>query len=368
MSTAPVRAGVDRRRVLIAEIGQITVVTERVPEPATGQVRVRTLLAGICGSDLHALRGAHPFVPVPYHPGHEVVGIVEETGPGVDPDLVGARVTVEPTLTCGTCKPCRTGRENLCEQLRFLGCGDAEGAMADSFLVRADRLFLVPDDVDDAHAVLIEPLATPVHAVRLAGDLAGKSVAIVGAGTIGLLMLAAVRAHGARFVAVVDIATDKRERARRLGADEVIDGMAADIAQQARMAAGESIDVVFDCVSIEPTLRAAVEMALRGGTVVVVGVPPGDVTVPLALVQDRQVRIQGAATYRTEDYVDALALLRSGAVPVGEVVDRMHDLEDAAVAFADAASGRYGKVVLRGRESVQGGTLAGADEAVRELG
>jgi threonine dehydrogenase-like Zn-dependent dehydrogenase len=348
MSTAAVDV-VDRRRVLVAEVGQVTVVTEPAPDPAPGEVRVRTLLAGICGSDLHAVRGAHPFVPVPYHPGHEVVGVVEATGDGVDPALTGARVTVEPTLTCGACKPCRTGRENLCEHLAFLGCGHAEGAMADSFLVRADRLFGVPDDLDDTQAVLIEPLATPVHAVRLAGDLAGKAVAVVGAGTIGLLVLAAVRAHGARFVAVVDLAADKRERARRLGADSVVDGAVPDVADRVRVAAGESIDVVFDCVAVESTVRASVEMALRGGTVVVVGVPAGDIAVPLALVQDRQVRIQGAATYRTEDYVEAVALLRAGAVPAHAVVDLVHDLDDAAVAFADAASGRYGKVALRCR-------------------
>jgi len=337
-----------RRRVVASGVDDIGVVTEPMPTLRPGEARVRMLLSGICGSDLHAIKGAHPFVPLPYFPGHEVVGIVEATGSDVDPKLCGARVTIEPTLPCGTCKPCQTARENLCERLQFVGCGHAEGAMADFFQIPADRLFRVPDDLDDIEAVLIEPFATPVHAVRLAGDLAGKAVVVVGAGTIGLLVLAVVLAHRARFVAVVDVAADKRERARRLGADAVLDGFSPRLSDDVRAAAGESIDVVFDCVAVEATVRASVEMVLRGGTVVVVGVPGGDVSVPLALVQDRQVRIQGSATYRTEDYEEAVELLRAGAVSAADVVDRAHDLDDAAIAFADAASGRYGKVVLRG--------------------
>lgn len=340
-----------RRRVVVHAVGAVEVVDEPVLAPAAGEVLVRVLLAGICGTDLHAVEGTHPFVPMPYHPGHEVVGVVEAVGAGVDPALRGMRVTVEPTLVCGSCKPCRTDRENLCERLEFLGCGHAEGAMADSFVIRADRLFRIPDELNDTHAVLIEPLATPVHAVRLAGGLAGKTVAVVGAGTIGLLVLAVVRAHDARFVAVVDLVADKRDRASRLGADTVVDAAAPDVAEQVRRMAGESIDVVFDCVATEATVRAAVDMALRGGTVVVVGVPEGDVTVPLALVQDRQVRLQGAATYRTEDYDEALRLLVSGAVHVNEIVDRVHDLDDAPVAFDEAASGHFGKVALRGRDA-----------------
>lgn len=368
MSVATDHGGTGRRRVLVTAAGEVRIITEPAPEPGRGEVRVRTLLAGICGSDLHAVRGAHPFIGLPYHPGHEVVGLVEAIGSGVDPSLRGLRVTVEPTLTCGECKPCRTERENLCEHLSFLGCGDPEGGMADSFLVRADRLFCVPDDLDDIQAALIEPFATPVHAVRLAGDLAGKTVAVIGAGTIGLLVLAVVMAHDARFVAVIDIAEDKRERARRLGADLAVDGASLDLAREVRAAADESIDVVFDCVGSEATIRGSVEMALRGGTVVVVGVPRGDVLVPLALVQDRQVRIQGAATYRTEDFQEAVSLLRVGVVSADKVVDRVHDLGDASAAFADAASGNYGKVVLRSAGGGQEMSTKTSTEPTQKLG
>ena len=184
-----------RRAVVYPD--RIAIETVERPQPAAGEVIVRALFAGVCGSDVHAAHGRHPFVPPPYRPGHEVVGIVTELGPvtgsegveGLGPKVdlqVGQRVVLEPPLPCWTCKMCRTGRPNLCEQLRFFGCGYDQGAMADYFTVPANRLHVVPDSLTDHAAALIEPLATPVHAVGLAGEVAGRTVAVLGAGTIGL--------------------------------------------------------------------------------------------------------------------------------------------------------------------------------------
>lgn len=343
-----------RRRAVVTGVDRIDVVLESAPVPVAGEVLVRMALAGICGSDLHAVKGRHPFVPLPYHPGHEVIGTVEALGTGVTEELLGARVTVEPTLTCGRCKPCLTERKNLCEYLQFFGCGHAEGGMADSFVIGADRLFRLPDDLGDTRAVLIEPLATPVHAVNLAGDVSGRAVAVIGAGTIGLMALAAVRAHGAKFVAMVDLDEEKRARALLMGADVVIDGALDDVAAAVRRAAGESIDVAFDCVAVQTTLDSAISMVLKGGTVVVVGVAEQDVKLPLAVIQDQQVRLQGAATYTTRDYAEAVEILRGTLVAADEIVNCVHDLDDAAAAFTDAASGHFGKVVVRGRPNGDG--------------
>ena len=181
------------RRVVVYP-GRIAVEAADIPAPGPDEALVRTLVAGVCGSDLHAAHGRHPFVPLPYRPGHEVVGVIEAAGSVWAP---GQRVIVEPDLPCWTCKMCTTGRENLCENLQFFGCGYAQGGMADYFTLAANRLHPVPDALNDNTAALIEPLSTPVHAVRLAGDVVGRSVAILGAGTIGLFTLAVLRAHGA---------------------------------------------------------------------------------------------------------------------------------------------------------------------------
>jgi 2-desacetyl-2-hydroxyethyl bacteriochlorophyllide A dehydrogenase len=333
------------RRVVVSREG-VTVTDTATPEPDRHEVRVRSRLVGICGSDVHAVAGEHPFVPLPYLPGHEVVGVVDAVGADVDSVRVGDRVIVEPDLPCWTCKMCVSGRENLCENLQFFGCGWREGGMSDLFTIAANRLHVVPDDLDDEAAVLIEPLSTPVHAARLAGDLAGKAVAILGAGTIALLLLAVVRDAGARTIVVTDVLADKRERALRCGADATVDASDSDAEEQVRNLLGESADVVFDCVAVQTTVTQAVQLASKGGTVVVVGVPVRDVTIALAIVQDHQIRIQGSATYLPVDYQESMRLLR-GPVRPADIISVIYDVADSEQAFAAAASGTETKVLVR---------------------
>jgi 2-desacetyl-2-hydroxyethyl bacteriochlorophyllide A dehydrogenase len=333
------------RRVVATPDG-VQVQQAEAPEPAPGEVRIRSVAVGVCGTDVHAVVAAHPFVPLPYAPGHEVVGIVESAGEGVDPSWVGKRVTVEPDLPCGECATCRRGDINLCERLQFLGCGYEQGAMADLFTIPEGRLHEVPGTLDDLAATLIEPLSTPVHAVRLVGPLERRRIVIIGAGSIGLLALAAVRASGGENVVVTDVRADKRERAVRLGASAAVDATAVDAVQQAREAIGGSADVVFDCVGGEATMRQAIAMADRGGTVALVGVPAGDLTLPMALVQDRRIRIQGVATYLPRDVARAIELLEQGAVDTAEMVTAVRGMEEAAEAFRLASSGDQVKVLV----------------------
>ncbi|MBC7723281.1 MAG: alcohol dehydrogenase catalytic domain-containing protein [Burkholderiaceae bacterium] len=335
-----------RRRIIVSSPGVVEVTEEPTPTVGPREALVSLLVAGVCGSDTHAMHGLHPQMTLPYYPGHEVVGIVEAVGSDVVGLPIGTRVTPEPTLPCRDCKMCRTDRENICENLQFFGCGYREGGMADLFTIPADRLHVIPEDFTDLQAALIEPLATPVHAVGLAGDLTGKAIAILGCGTIGLLVLAAARYHGARRIVVTDVLASKRERALRLGADVALDATAPDIADQVRTQLGESADVVFDCVSIQSTVDSAVEMVGKGGTVVIVGVPQRSVVVQLPSIQDRQIRIQGAATYLARDYAVAVDIIRSGAVSTDEMVTSSYRLADSASAFGAAVGGSEVKVVI----------------------
>ena len=333
------------RRVVIHP-GRIAVETAEVPSPGPAEALVRSLVTGVCGSDLHAARGRHPFVALPYRPGHEVVGIIEATGAQAGDWTPGQRVIVEPDLPCWTCKMCTSGRENLCENLQFFGCGYPQGGMADYFTLAANRLHAVPDALDDNTAALIEPLSTPVHAVRLAGDVAGKSVAVLGAGTIGLFTLAVLRAHGVGRVVTTDPLAAKRDRATALGADATIDASSPDVAGQVRSALGGSADIVFDCVAIQSSMDQAIALADKGGTVMVVGVPARDVTIPLPIIQDHQIRIQGSATYLPADYEESARLLGSGAVRTADFVTATRPLDQVAEAFELAYSGDHVKVLV----------------------
>jgi 2-desacetyl-2-hydroxyethyl bacteriochlorophyllide A dehydrogenase len=255
-------------------------------------------------------------------------------------------VTVEPDLPCWRCKQCCRGAQNLCENLRFFGCGYEQGGMADLFTIPADRLHVIPDGMDYRTAALIEPLSTPVHAVRLAGDVRGKAVVILGAGTIGLLLLAVVRAHGARRVVVTDPVPHKRGLAAAHGADVVLDASSETVVGDARAALGESADAVFDCVAVNATVAQTIAMADKAGTVVIVGVPAREVSIPLPIVQDHQIRIQGSATYLPEDYAESTVLLLGGAVDVDAIVTSVVPLPEVAVAFAQSGSGEHVKVLV----------------------
>jgi threonine dehydrogenase-like Zn-dependent dehydrogenase len=342
------------RRVVVNSLDDVVI--ESVPEarPEAGEVRVRSTVVGICGSDLHAACGRHPFIDLPYRPGHEAVGVVDAVGAEVDPAWIGRRVALEPNLACGHCTQCRAGRYNICRELLVFGC-QTPGALADSFTVAIDRLVPVPDDLDDTHAILIEPLATPVHTVRRAaefvGDLRDRPVVVIGAGPIGLFTLLAARHAGARVV-VADLLDSKRARAERLGAVGTFDPTADDAVARALELLGGPAAVVIDCVSRESSVAQAVELVDKGGAVMIVGVAEGPTTVPLNLIQDRELALVGNLMYVREDFTAAIELLQSGTVPVAEIVSAEFDLEHAPEAFTASADPENVKVLVRaGRAS-----------------
>ena len=336
------------RRVVVHDIDRIEVVTEPDPEPAPGEVRVRTSVVGICGSDSHACTGRHPFIDLPYRPGHEAVGVVDAVGAGVAGFTPGDRVVVEPNLACGHCPQCRAGRYNICTELAVFGC-QTPGALADRFVIRADRLHPVPAGLGDLDAVLTEPLSTPVRAVRSVGPLDGRSVVVLGAGPIGLLVMVAARAAGAGRIVLTDLLAGKRDRAGALGADAVVDAGAEDSVAQVLAATGGPADVVFDCVAREASMAQAVEVVTKGGEIVVVGVGrAGGTPVRLDLVQDRELVIRGSLMFVGEDFATSLRLLEQGAVRAEQIVTTVVDgLDAAADAFRASLDTEQCKVLVR---------------------
>lgn len=336
------------RRILVEGIDGVSVETVPTPVPGPGEVRVRSTIVGICGSDIHAAHGRHPFIDLPFHPGHEVVGVVDAVGDGADPGLVGTRVVVEPNLACGHCTQCDAGRYNICAELAVFGC-QTPGGLTDAFTIASDRVVPLSDDLDDRHAALIEPLATPVHAVRRAGSLIGgldgKRVAVLGAGPIGLFVLLAARRAGA-IVVVADLLESKRARAERLGAVGSVDPVAADAVTVAHDALGGPADVVIDCVSRESSIAQAIDLVDKGGAVLVVGVAAGVTPVPLEKIQDREIVVAGALMYVREDIQEAIDMLSDGSIPVDEFVTAEFPLERSAEAFAASADPEHVKVLI----------------------
>ncbi|MGW6543269.1 zinc-dependent alcohol dehydrogenase [Streptomyces massasporeus] len=334
------------RRVLVRSLDDITVEHVPAPEPGDGELLVRPTVVGVCGSDTHAAAGHHPFIELPYRPGHEAVGVVVATGWGTEEFAPGDRVIIEPNLYCGRCPQCRSGRYNICQELTVFGC-QTPGAMADLFAIPADRVHRVPAGMTDLQAVLVEPLATPVHAVAKTGDLTGRTVAVLGAGPIGLLTIIAARHAGAARIAVTDLLEGKRARALRLGADTALSAGSPDLAAQAHAALGGPADVVFDCAARGESIAQAVDIVAKGGHIVVVGVgAAGDTPIRLDLVQDREIRIEGTLMYTAEDYRGAMSLITAGAVDTAEIITATYPLEKAALAFSASLDLEQVKVLV----------------------
>lgn len=335
------------QRVRVAAINEVVVEDVPIPVPGPGEALVRTRLAGICGSDTHAVAGHHPLLPPPYVPGHEAVGDVAAIGEDVTGLTIGQRVILEPNVWCGRCVNCLAGRTNACLHLAWVGCdpsGALPGAMAEYFVAPARSLVAAPAGISDEAAALVECLATPVHAARIAGDLTGARVAVIGAGTIGLFSVIAAQLAGAASVVVTDLEQGKRERALRSGAAAALDGADAAVADAVREALGGPADVVFDCVGIESSLSQAVDMVRRAATILVVGVPPRPAVVRLPLVQDWELRIQGCANYTHADVLRACEIAASGQLPAHEIVTAVRPISEAVAAFAEASANSSGKV------------------------
>ena len=253
------------------------------PLPGPGELLIRITRVGVCGSDIHLFRDGRIGdirLTEPLVIGHECVGVVEAAGPGADAAWVGRRVAVEPARACGECRWCAGGLENMCPHCRFLGLPPIPGAMQDYIVHPQHLVEPLPASVGDDAGVVLEPMAVAAHAIRLAKPKDGRTVVILGTGVLGscVLMLLAAR-HRTRVVCA-DIAPDRLERARRLGAEETVlvrDATRADAAALVRKAVGgDGADTVFECAGASDTLRNMCEVAAPGAHVAVIGTSADD--------------------------------------------------------------------------------------------
>ncbi len=315
------------------------------PKPASGEVVVRVHNCGICGSDLHFFSGQFP--PPPVCPGHEIAGEVAEVGPGVGNVRAGDLVVVEPLVTCRQCNFCLSGNYQLCPELRVLG-NMVHGGFADYVRVPASAVFPLPAKLDMAVAALAEPLAVAVHGLRLVPVCAGDRVAVLGAGTIGLMSVAAARASGASEVWVTARYVHQAEAARRLGATRVFTGSAAYV-ELADAGSQRPPDVVVETVGGQAdTLEQALPLVRRGGTVVVLGLFTSMPALNGILLVIKEIRIVGSMTYgRTiagADFERALDILSQRAQDFASIVTHRYPLEQIQAAFSTAADKHSGAI------------------------
>lgn len=317
------------------------------PEPGPGQVRVRVEACGICGSDLHFYHGG--LWPPGRVPGHEMVGRVEALGSGVVELALGDRVAVEPIRSCGGCRPCRSGRDNLCRDFQVLGI-HVDGGLRDRLVVDAFRCFPMDPELDPAVAALCEPVAVSIHGLLRAGFEPGVRVLVLGAGSVGLTSVLAARALGASEVWASARYDAQASRARELGASRVLPEEEAGPEALSALSRETDFDVVVETVGGRaPTLPAAVAALAPGGCVCVLGLFLGTIELepfPLLLKEatlawsncyDR--RGPGPADFRR-----AADLVAEERERLAGLVTHRFGLDRVEEAFATAADKRSGAV------------------------
>jgi L-idonate 5-dehydrogenase len=312
---------------------------QEMPAVGPGDVLLRLGAGGICGSDLHYFfegRNGSFVVREPLIPGHEASAVVAAVGPGVTRVKAGDKVAVSPSHACGRCGYCREGREQLCENMKFLGSASlfphVQGMFREYFVMGERQCYPVAGDVSLGELAFAEPLAVGLHAVNRAGDLLGKSVLVTGAGTIGCVTVLAARLAGAAKVTVSDVLDRPLSQATLVGADVTLHA-----ARDAAALSTPQFDVAFEVSGNFSALKSCVAATKRGGVVVQVGTLPHE---PLPFVVNelmaKELDLRGAFRWGIE-FDWAVAYLSSRRVDVRPLLSGQYPLADAVAAFNAAA-------------------------------
>lgn len=291
-----------------------------IPKPALNEVLIKVKACGICGTDLHAYYGEHPFISYPIVPGHEFSGIVEKTG---------EHVVVEPLLTCGKCYNCKIGRYNICNDLKVIGC-QTDGAFAQYIAIPINKVFSIPKDMSFEEATFVEPTAVGIHAIKKADNIKGERIIIMGAGPIGLIILQLSKIFGAKEIIITDILNSRLKLAKEFGATYAINIREIDLVKWVYDTFGrDGIDKVFECVGGNQniTINQAINLTRKGTKIILIGVFKRSLPIEINLIQDRELEIVGSLVYTSNDFSEAIDLLYKKKINVNRLISKVLPLE-----------------------------------------
>jgi len=321
-----------------------------VPDPVVGpgDVAVRVLRTGICGTDLHIESWddwAARTVAAPLVVGHEFVGEVVETGANVTSVQVGDLVSGEGHLVCGSCRNCKAGRRHLCARTRGLGV-HSDGAFAEYAVLPEQNAWVHRQPVDLDVAAIFDPLGNAVH-TALSFPVIGEDVLVTGAGPIGIMAAAIARHAGARNVVITDVSEHRLELARKVGVNLALDVSVATIADaQERLGMSEGFDVGMEMSGRPEALRDMIANMAHGGRIAMLGLPAGDVPVDIGAVVLKMLHLKGIYGREMFETWYSMSVLLQAGLDVAPVITHRFGYTEHAKAFATAREGRCGKVIL----------------------
>ena len=319
------------RAAKLLDPGKVALLDVEEPEPNADEVKVRVQLCGICGSDLHAYRGERE---PGFHLGHEICGVVEKVGRKVSGLVVGDRVCAECCSYCGRCRYCARGDYNLCEDLAYMS-GQEHGALADKVVLPAHTVYTVPESLSDADVMMVEPLAVAFRSVTR--SRATDSLAVIGAGTIGLLCVAVAKARGVGRVLCVAKHPHQVAMAQQLGADRVIVLGRQDPVAAVREEIPDGVVSVIDCAGRGASFSQACAMLRKQGRAVLTGAVTDPLMVDLTPLLMGELELTGSCDYGvTEgrpDFAWAIEMIRDEQVHPDRLVTHTFALESVDEAF-----------------------------------
>jgi L-iditol 2-dehydrogenase len=326
--------------MLVAELiapREFRLTEQNIPDPGPGEVQVRANAVGICGSDVHSYsEGAVGDTPCefPMVLGHEPAGTVVKTGPGVTGWSRGDRAALEPALYCYHCEFCRTGHHNVCENIRFLSNPGTPGFFREFVNLPVANLCAIPNELSLELATIVEPLAVAMHSMKFAAVQPGETVAVFGAGPIGLLTLACLKMAGAGRIWAVEPVAHRRALAKHMGADEALDPNQVDAVQQIHAdTSRRGVDCAIDCATKEHTTNQAIRAVRNGGRVVITGIHSAPlVPFEVSPMRRKELAIFNVRRSNNETHA-ALELLVSRTAWFAPLVTHTRRLDQIADAF-----------------------------------
>jgi L-iditol 2-dehydrogenase len=320
-------------------------------DPGPGEVLIKIKAVGICGSDLHWYKDGRIGPTLAQYPqilGHEPAGDVVAVGPGVACFKPGDRVLIEPAINCGTCEMCMSGRHNACTRSKFMGGPGTPGLLLEYAVVPQENVVHIPDSLDYVQGTVVEPLAVAVHVLRMSKIRLGDSVAVIGAGPVGLLTAAVARAAGAGKIFIADKLAHRVAMGTKMGADIGVhmpsESLRDVVMDQTR---GRGVDVVIDAAGESSTVNAGLSIARWGGQYMLVGLPVElEMKLDLHLAMGKELNIQ-AMRRSNHTAHEAIELLEAGKIGDAMVTHRIPLAKTPEVfKVLDDYSEGVGKVVI----------------------
>ncbi len=318
-----------------------TVEVEVVPEPEPGpdEFLIEVGCGSICGSDITIISGKHLRARSPLILGHEFMGVIAALPEDLETDFaLGERVTVEPLMSCKTCRPCQAGFEHVCQNLKLLGI-ETDGGFAEYVKVPKDRIYALPDSISDEEGALIEPLAVAVHAVDFAQVKKDDFVVVLGAGPIGLLIAQVVRAAGASRIWLSEMDEYRLCLASKLGFDTIDVRSEDPVRKVLDLTNGYGADVTFEAAGVPTTARQMIPLTGVKGRIVMVAIHKKPCEVEFQQLAYREQTIFGIRVYAEGDFPRAIALISERKVQLEPLITGVFDITDGKKAFEMAQKG-----------------------------